>query len=189
MLADELDLVVHVGDYIYESTWGSEPVRSHGAAEPYTLDDYRARHALYKTDPDLQAAHAAAPWLVTWDDHEVDNDYANARSEELDPPELFLLRRAAAYQAYYEHMPLPRRAVAMGRRAALRALASAGSRASTCSTIASTAIRRPARGPAAAAPTWSADCASASIPRGRCSAASRRRWLRAGLAARARAGT
>jgi alkaline phosphatase D len=114
MLADELDLIVHVGDYIYESSWGSEPVRSHGFGEPYTVDDYRVRHALYKTDPDLQAAHGSAPWLLTWDDHEVDNDYANARSEELDRPELFLLRRAAAYQAYYEHMPLPRRAIAMG---------------------------------------------------------------------------
>ncbi len=114
VIADEPDLIVHVGDYIYERTWGSDFVRSHRAAETYTLDDYRARHALYKTDPDLQAAHASAPWLLTWDDHEVDNDYANARSEELDTPELFLLRRAAAYKAYYEHMPLPRRAVAMG---------------------------------------------------------------------------
>jgi alkaline phosphatase D len=107
MLDDELDCVMHVGDYIYESTWGSERVRSHGSAEVQTLDDYRARHALYKTDPDLRAAHAAVPWLLTWDDHEVDNDYANARSEELTPAEQFLLRRAAAYKAYYEHMPLP----------------------------------------------------------------------------------
>jgi alkaline phosphatase D len=114
MLADELDFVVHVGDYIYESSWGGDPVRRHGTPEPYTLDDYRARYALYRTDPDLQAAHAACPWLVTWDDHEVDNDYAGARSEELDPEAAFLLRRAAAYQAYYEHMPLPRRAVALG---------------------------------------------------------------------------
>jgi len=116
MLQDELDLVVHVGDYIYELTWGKENefVRSHGAPECYTLDDYRARYALYKGDANLRAAHAACPWLVTWDDHEVDNDYADATSEENDEPELFLARRAAAYRAYYEHMPLPRRAVPFG---------------------------------------------------------------------------
>ena len=114
MLADNLDLIVHVGDYIYELTWGDNLVRSHGAPEAYTLEDYRARYALYKSDPDLAAAHAACPWLVTWDDHEVDNDYAGATSEEDDDPKLFLARRAAAYRAYYEHMPLPRRAVPFG---------------------------------------------------------------------------
>jgi len=114
MVADDLDLVVHLGDYIYESSWGRDPVRRHDAPEPITLEDYRARLALYKSDPDLQAAHAACPWLVTWDDHEVDNDYADDRSEELDPREWFLARRAAAYQAYYEHMPLRRGAVPLG---------------------------------------------------------------------------
>ena len=107
MAADDLDLVCHLGDYIYESSWGREHVRKHEAAEPYTLDEYRNRYARYKSDADLQAAHAAFPWLVTWDDHEVQNDYANAQSQKLDPPALFLKRRAAAYQAYYEHMPLP----------------------------------------------------------------------------------
>ena len=107
MAAEPLDLVVHLGDYIYESSWGRRHVRSHDAPEPVTLDDYRARYALYKSDRDLQAAHAAFPWIVTWDDHEVQNDYANDRSERLDDPEAFLVRRAAAYQAYYEHMPLP----------------------------------------------------------------------------------
>jgi alkaline phosphatase D len=106
MLADDLDLVLHVGDYIYESSWGQDHVRKHDAPEPRTLDDYRIRHALYKSDPDLQAAHAAYPWLCTWDDHEVQNDYANDRSERLDDPQRFLQRRAAAYKAYYEHMPL-----------------------------------------------------------------------------------
>jgi len=102
------DLVIHVGDYIYEASWGRRTfVRYHETPEPYTLDDYRNRYALYKTDPQLQAAHAACPWLVTWDDHEVDNDYANDRSQDLDPVDAFLRRRAAAYQAYYEHMPLP----------------------------------------------------------------------------------
>jgi alkaline phosphatase D len=97
----------YLGDYIYESSWGRNLVRSHGSDQPYTLTEYRTRHALYKTDEDLRAAHAAFPWIVTWDDHEVQNDYANDRSQDLDPADAFLLRRAAAYQAYYEHMPLP----------------------------------------------------------------------------------
>ena len=107
MAAEDLDLVVHLGDYIYESTWGRNLVRAHGSDPPYTLDAYRARHALYRSDPDLQAAHAAFPWIVTWDDHEVQNDYANDRSQDLDSRDAFLARRTAAYQAYYEHMPLP----------------------------------------------------------------------------------
>jgi alkaline phosphatase D len=106
MLADDLDLIVHLGDYIYESSWGRDHVRRHDALEPRTLDDYRIRHALYKSDPDLQAAHAAYPWVCTWDDHEVQNDYANDRSQFLDARPWFLQRRAAAYRAYYEHMPL-----------------------------------------------------------------------------------
>jgi alkaline phosphatase D len=113
--ADNPDLVVHVGDYIYESnTIGLRVPRQHALPEAYTLDDYRARYALYKSDADLASAHAASPWLVTWDDHEVDNDYAADQSEEGDAVELFLSRRAAAYRAYYEHMPLPRRAVPFG---------------------------------------------------------------------------
>jgi alkaline phosphatase D len=106
MLDDGLDVVVHLGDYIYETASWAETVRSHEGPEPTTLAAYRARHALYKLDPDLQRAHAAYPWVVTWDDHEVDNDYAGAESEDRDPPETFLRRRAAAYQAYWEHMPL-----------------------------------------------------------------------------------
>jgi alkaline phosphatase D len=107
--ADAPDLVAFLGDYIYESTWGRDHVRKHDAAEPYTLDDYRARYALYRSDPDLQAAHAACPWVLTWDDHEVDNDYADDRPEDGMERAPFLERRAAAYRAYYEHMPLPDR--------------------------------------------------------------------------------
>lgn len=114
IVADVPDLIVHLGDYIYESSWGREHVRRHDGPEPYTLDDYRRRHALYKSDPDLKAAHAVAPWAFTWDDHEVDNDYAGAISEQGDEPDWFLRRRAAAYKAYYEHMPLRREMVAMG---------------------------------------------------------------------------
>ncbi len=109
IVADAPDFVAFLGDYIYESSWGREHVRSHGATQPYSLEDYRARYALYKSDPDLQAAHAACPWLLIWDDHEVDNDYAGNRPEDGMEREPFLLRRAAAYRAYYEHMPLPAR--------------------------------------------------------------------------------
>ncbi len=100
------DLVAFLGDYIYE--WGPYSLRHPGTAtrthESFSLDDYRARYAQYKSDPDLQAAHLAAPWIVTWDDHEVANDYSPERDERLDPR--FAERRAAAYQAFYEHMPL-----------------------------------------------------------------------------------
>jgi alkaline phosphatase D len=106
MLADELDLVVHLGDYFYESGISTEGVRRHDGPEPETLDAYRARHALYKTDADLRSAHAAYPWVVTWDDHEVDNDYAADFGQDRGDPAVFHARRAAAYQAYYEHMPL-----------------------------------------------------------------------------------
>jgi alkaline phosphatase D len=109
VVADSPDLVAFLGDYIYESSWGRDHVRKHDAGEPYALEEYRARYALYKSDPDLQAAHAACPWIVTWDDHEVDNDYAGDRPEDGMAKENFLARRAAAYRAYYEHMPLPAR--------------------------------------------------------------------------------
>ncbi len=114
MLEDHPDLILHLGDYIYEQSWGDTRVRHHDAPECHTLGDYRARHALYRSDPDLQAAHAACPWLLTWDDHEVDNDYAAGTSEQNDLVAAFLQRRAAAYRAYYEHLPLPRRMVPVG---------------------------------------------------------------------------
>ncbi|SNT26921.1 alkaline phosphatase D [Noviherbaspirillum humi] len=101
------DVVLFLGDYIYE--WGAYEL-AHPAAprrrshETLTLDDYRARYAQYKSDPNLQAAHLAAPWIITWDDHEVANDYANDRDEMRSAD--FLARRAAAYQAFYEHMPI-----------------------------------------------------------------------------------
>jgi alkaline phosphatase D len=103
------DLVAFLGDYIYE--WGAYRLRHPAPGvrivrqdESFTLADYRRRYAQYKTDPDLQAAHLIAPWIVTWDDHEVANDYAADRDERLSPQ--FIQRRAAAYQAFYEHMPL-----------------------------------------------------------------------------------
>jgi alkaline phosphatase D len=107
---EQFDFVFHTGDYIYEGRgeWGRSDarIRQHNGQEPYTLVDYRNRYALYKMDRDLAAAHASAPFVMTWDDHEVDNNYAGEFDERGTPPEVFALRRAAAYQAYYETMPL-----------------------------------------------------------------------------------
>jgi alkaline phosphatase D len=100
------DLVAFLGDYIYE--WGpyhlKHPEKASRTNENATLAGYRARYAQYKSDPDLQAAHHAAPWIVTWDDHEVVNDYTGERDARQSAD--FMARRAAAYQAFYEHMPL-----------------------------------------------------------------------------------
>jgi len=114
MATEDLDLVFHLGDYIYEGAGRDGQTRRHKGLELATLDDYRNRYAQYRMDPDLQAAHAAFPWILTPDDHEVDNNYANAISEHDDPREAFLQRRAAAYQAYYEHMPFRRRSIPSG---------------------------------------------------------------------------
>lgn len=108
-LADESpDVVLFLGDYIYETIEQRRPtVRRHSdGIEAATLPTYRNRHAQYRLDPDLQRLHAEVPALMTWDDHDVQNDYADKWSQYFDDPELFLLRRAAAYQAFYEHMPL-----------------------------------------------------------------------------------
>lgn len=106
LTAETPDLILHLGDYIYETSSATGVRRHEAEAEPQTLVDYRNRYARYKLDADLQAAHAACAWLCTWDDHEVDNDYAGPHSQDRDPIEAFLLRRAAAYQAYWEHLPL-----------------------------------------------------------------------------------
>ena len=103
--AQALDLVFFLGDYIYEYTSGPGAVRAHAGGAVSTLAGYRDRYALYKSDPLLQAAHAACPWIVIWDDHEVENDYAGQQGERLQPE--FGARRAAAYKAWWEHMPLP----------------------------------------------------------------------------------
>jgi alkaline phosphatase D len=108
--AEPLDLMLFLGDYIYE--YGPAPavnaVRPLGSGRVKTLADYRARYALHKSDAALQAAHAAAPWLLVWDDHEVENDYAGLQGEFLQAD--FAAQRAAAYQAYWEHLPLPKAA-------------------------------------------------------------------------------
>lgn len=112
MAAEELDLVTHLGDYIYEyseAQWAGDPrrIRAHVGLELRTIDDYRRRYALYKSDPLLQAAHARCPWVVTWDDHEVDNNYTTSIGEnEMESEEQMRARRAAGYQAWWEHQPV-----------------------------------------------------------------------------------
>jgi alkaline phosphatase D len=104
--ASELDFVLFVGDYIYEYMSPPIAVRYHEGGPVRTLEQYRARYAQYKSDASLQAAHAAMPWLIVWDDHEVDNDYAGLQGQSLQPD--FREQRAAAYRAYWEHMPFPK---------------------------------------------------------------------------------
>jgi alkaline phosphatase D len=117
MLAEKPDAVLFLGDYIYEYPGNPvSAVRSPSLTSTMgfvlTLDDYRARYAQYKSDADLQAMHAACPWLLTWDDHEVQNDYAGLTAGDsgvadfFSKPADFAMRRAAAYQAYYENMPV-----------------------------------------------------------------------------------
>ncbi|MGW1326066.1 alkaline phosphatase D family protein [Streptomyces antibioticus] len=109
MYAQDPDVVVFVGDYVYESAPSATAVRRHeGRGELYTLTQYRNRYAQYRTDPDLQRMHAHAPWVVTFDDHEVDNDFAGEIPQDpgSQPHDAFTARLTAAYQAYYEHMPV-----------------------------------------------------------------------------------
>jgi alkaline phosphatase D len=111
----EPDLVLHLGDYLYEGpeegTAGAH-VRGRLDGEARTLAGYRRRHAQYKTDPDLQAAHAVAPWAVVFDDHEVDGNWAGFHPQAPQPH--FARRRAAAFRAYYEHLPLRRSSLPHG---------------------------------------------------------------------------
>lgn len=116
MAQDQVDFVFHLGDYIYEYKSGQNgSIRTHLGPEIESLNQYRVRYAQYRSDPDLRAMHANCPWFVTWDDHEFDNNCANAISEEKDvDPVAYLLRRANAYQAYYEMMPLRKRSLPRG---------------------------------------------------------------------------
>ncbi|MGW5381124.1 alkaline phosphatase D family protein [Nocardia sp. NPDC003963] len=114
MAREDLDLVVHLGDYLYEypiargrSGTTVEPGSRH---EPRDLDGYRMHYAWYKSDPALRRAHAAFPWLITMDDHELADDWAGdtpgaSVDRDLVAP-IFRARRAAAFQAMYEHQPL-----------------------------------------------------------------------------------
>ncbi len=115
MANENFDFIVHTGDYIYEGRDNGNrtpdtSVRRHNGQEIHTVVDYRNRYGLYKSDPDFKAAHASAPWLVTRDDHEVENNYTVVDENDI-PPAVFALRKAMAYQAYYENQPF--RATAM----------------------------------------------------------------------------
>ena len=103
---EDVDLVAFVGDYIYEGA-GSGQARSHVGPKLRTLAHYRNRYGQYRSDANLQAAHQRCPWVVTWDDHEVSNNYADLvlQAGEDDVEDVLALRRNA-YQAYYEHMPV-----------------------------------------------------------------------------------
>ncbi len=119
MAEDQPDLVLHLGDYQYEYQADryvapSGNVRDHRGPETVDLAGYRQRYAQYKSDPDLQAAHAVAPWLVVFDDHEVDNNWADEIPENTASVAGFMQRRAEAMQAYYENMPLRRAAIPNG---------------------------------------------------------------------------
>ena len=111
MAREDLDVVLHLGDYIYEGTAQGSLGRGHlPVTETFSLGDYRVRFGQYKQDADLQAAHAAFPWVVTLDDHDVENNWAGPHSQpDTEPdqdPAVFLQRRAAAFQAFYENQPL-----------------------------------------------------------------------------------
>jgi alkaline phosphatase D len=107
MVQEDIDLVVFLGDYIYESSGGTGLRRVDGP-EPTTLELYRKRYATYRSDPRLREIHRLFPWIITWDDHEVDNNYANDVPEHPEPRAEFLKRRADAYQAHYEWLPMPK---------------------------------------------------------------------------------
>src|SRR5205085_3644464 len=116
-LADEdLAFVFHYGDYIYEYGVDSGTPRKHSGDVVMSLDDYRRRYAQYKADADLRSAHAAHPFFMTFDDHEVRNNWAGDvdDDDQAPPPEVFRLHRQAAFQAWYEHMPVRRRQLPTG---------------------------------------------------------------------------
>ncbi|MPZ41153.1 MAG: alkaline phosphatase [Rhizobiales bacterium] len=111
MIEEDITFVLHLGDYIYEAPSSSaaavkQKVRDVPFGVPKTLADYRQMHSLYKSDTAIQAAHAAFPWIAIWDDHDVENDYAGDRAPGRPGRAVFLQQRAAAYQAYWEHLPL-----------------------------------------------------------------------------------
>lgn len=103
MSDEDLRMVLFLGDYVYESVAEPATPRHHGLDEAQTLDDYRRRYALYRSDADLQRAHQSFPWLIVWDDHELLNDFAGQAARR-DPR--LAARRRAAYQAFAEHMPI-----------------------------------------------------------------------------------
>jgi alkaline phosphatase D len=112
MAHEDIDAIVFLGDYIYEAD--SPGVRRTGLPESTTLEAYRARYAFYRTDANLREAHRLFPWIMTWDDHDVQDNYAGLIPKDTQTREVFEKRRAAAYQAYYEWLPMPKSVIPTG---------------------------------------------------------------------------
>ncbi|GKS90576.1 alkaline phosphatase D family protein [Acidovorax sp. SUPP2539] len=188
------DLVLFLGDYIYEYASPKDPAglaRVHGLRLAHTLADYRDRYALHKSDPSLQAAHALCPWATTWDDHEVQNDYAgtHGRGDAAD----FLAMRTAAWQAFYEHTPLRAASLAASGFGALQVYrALPWGRLATVHLLDARQFRDRqacrAEGSSGAGAVRPGDCAELQAPGRSFLGAAQERWLDAGLAADARGG-
>ena len=181
-LANEnVDFVFHTGDYIYEYGPGGrgrrQRVRLHTSGEVYTLAEYRNRYALYKSDPDLIAAHASAPFIVSWDDHEVDNNWAASADQDGTPAKVFAMRRAAAFQAYYEHMPLRRSSLPRGTRLQLYRRLRFGGLVDF-----NVLDTRQFRSDQSCGDRWQADCADTLDPSRTMLGTAQERWLADGLA-------
>ena len=112
MIREDIDAIVFLGDYVYETS--GPGARSITIPESTTLETYRARYALYRSDANLREAHRLFPWILTWDDHEVQDNYAGLAPKDAQPKEEFRKRKAAAYQAYYEWLPMPKAVIPVG---------------------------------------------------------------------------
>lgn len=178
MADEEIQLVLHLGDYIYEGGVSEDAVREHDGPPIETLEAYRNRYAVYKSDPNLQAAHAAFPFVVTWDDHEVVNNYAGTHARRSSSVEAFLERRAAAYQAYYEHLPLRDPAVPRGADLQLYRRIVYGDLIEF-----NVLDTRQYRTPQPCGDGWHADCPGARDPSQTMLGAAQREWLESGLVA------
>ena len=177
---EDLDFAVHLGDYIYETA--ATGVRTHlPQTEILSLDDYRIRYAQYKSDPALQAVHAAFPWLMTWDDHETENDYAGVIPQDSADLPTFVDRRARAYQVYYEHMPLRTWSIPIESSLKLYRRATFGDMAQI--SILDTRQYRSARAPAGCEPAQRVEgyCPDALDPSRTITGDAQRYWLLAGL--------
>ncbi len=180
--ASQPDLILFLGDYIYEPGKKDGQVRAHSGGVCTTLDDFRVRYAQYQSDPALQAAHLSAPWLTIWDDHEVQNDYSGAQPGLLEDPEIFLARRAAAYQAGTSTCPFrPRCRRHRARCASTTAIASAVSPPCTCwmagSTVHPEACPRP---PKLGGNQVGNECTERVLPERTMLGADQEQWLGAG---------
>lgn len=183
-LAEEQpDVVLHLGDYMYEYGAGGYDapggnVRDHAGPETTTLAGYRQRYGQYHADADLQAAHAAAPWLVVFDDHEVENNWAgDVRELPVDPQGDFRARRAAAFRAYWENMPL--RAAQRPRGSAMRLYRRVGFGGLVTFHMLDT---RQYRGDQPCGDEFGTDCAARTDPSRSLPGSEQERWIASGFA-------